>query len=121
MKKSQRRSKCLDPLKKERWPYFPKREIVTTVVLDKQKTVTAIVTWKNVASSVGNVEKANLRLDTWFLHYDNAPAHQAYKNTECLREVRVKLLVYSSQSRHRAVRFCTFSIFDETIKRMQVL
>ncbi|CAB3252061.1 unnamed protein product [Arctia plantaginis] len=60
--------------------FFSKRVILSTIVLDKQKTVTA--SWytekclPRVLEALKN-ERPNSRLDTWFLHQDNAPAHRA--------------------------------------------
>ncbi|CAB3257263.1 unnamed protein product [Arctia plantaginis] len=100
--------------------FFSKRGILSTIVLDKQKTVTA--SWytekclPRVLQALKN-ERPNSRLDTLFLHHDNAPANRTGKTIDYLREVGVKLLGHPPYSPDLAP--CDFALFPYAKKALK--
>ncbi|CAB3233412.1 unnamed protein product [Arctia plantaginis] len=108
----QRLSKCLDLLKKEWWLYFSQNaEYCRLSCLIKRRLLLP-----QVLEALKN-ERPNSRLDTWFLHQDNAPAHPAGKTIDYLREVGVKLLGHPPYSPDLAP--CDFALFPYAKKALK--
>ena len=75
--------------------FFGKRDVIKMVMLEHQKTVTA--KWytetclPRLMETLSNL-RPELRMDSWFLHLDNTPAHRAHTTTDFLKKPRIKIL-----------------------------
>lgn len=100
--------------------FFRSSGIVERVVLDTQKTVTA--KWyteqclAKVIESLKNLRPKS-RMDTWYLHHDNAPAHRARACTEYLATTGLKLLEHPPYSPDLAP--CDFALFPHVKMKLK--
>ena len=72
--------------------YFTKDGILTTASLEISKTVTAKWYTETCLPQLFENLVSRAPLDSWFLHHDNAPAHQAFATQEFLEGMEVQLL-----------------------------
>lgn len=100
--------------------FFKSSGIVKRVVLDTQKTVTAKWYTENCLLQVIESLKSlrpNSRMDTWFFHHDNAPAHRAKVSTDYLTSTGLKLLEHPPYSPDLAP--CDFALFPHVKMKLK--
>lgn len=92
--------------------FFSKRGLLDRVVLDSQRTVTANWYTNECLPRVLNKLKEirpNSRLDTWFFHHDNAPAHRAAQTVSFFETAGIKMVEHPPYSPDLAP--CDFALF----------
>ena len=82
---------------------------MTTVSLDKSKTVIAKLYTETCFSQLFENLVSHAPLDSWFLYHDNAPAHRAFATQEFLDGMAVQLLEHPVYSPDLAP--CDFGLF----------
>ncbi len=81
--------------------FFSKRGLVEAVMLENKKTVTADWYVDHCFPKVFEALKTMRpisRMNTWFFHQDNTPAHRASKTNEFLEKLCIKLLSHPPNS-----------------------
>lgn len=100
--------------------FFGKRGIIKTVLLDTQKTVTASwyvnICLPQVIEALKNLRPKS-RLDTWWFHHDNAPAHRSQQTMQFLQSSGLKLLEHPPYSPDLAP--CDFGFFPYVKKQLK--
>ena len=89
--------------------FFTKDGILSTVSLDKSKTITAKWYTETFLPKLFGNFIFHVPLDFWFLHHDNPPAHQAFATQEFLEGMGVQILEHPANSSYLAP--CDFSLF----------
>lgn len=100
--------------------FFSARGIVERVVLETQKTVTGSWYTEECLPKVMQALKKirpNSRMDTWFFHHDNAPAHRSKVCTEYLACTGIKLMEHPPYSPDLAP--CDFALFPYVKNRLK--
>lgn len=100
--------------------FFKSSGILERVVLDTQKTVTAKwYTEQCLPKVIGSMKnlRPKSRMDTWYLHHDNAPAHRAKACTEYLTTTGLKLLEHPPYSPDLAP--CDFALFPHVKMKLK--
>ena len=78
--------------------FITKGGILTSVSLEKSKTVTAKWHTETCLPQLFENLVSRAPLDSWFLHHDNAPAHQAFAKQEFIEGMKVQLLESTAYS-----------------------
>ena len=92
--------------------FFGKRGIINMVMLEHQKTVAA--KWytetclPQLMETLSNL-RPKLRMYSWFLHHDNAPAHRAHATMDYAKKMGIKILNHRPYSPELAP--CDFGLF----------
>ena len=89
--------------------FFTKGGILTTVSLEKSKTVTAKWYTKTCLPQIFENLVSRALLDSWFLYHDIAPAHRTSVTSEFLEGMEVQLLKHPAYSPDLAP--CDFGLF----------
>ena len=72
--------------------FFIKGGILTTVSLEKSKTVTAKWYTETCLSQLFENLVSHPPLDSWFLYHDNKPVHRAFAMQKFLEGMEIQLL-----------------------------
>ena len=96
--------------------FFINGGILTTVSLGKSKTVIAKLYTETCLPQLFENLVSRAPLDSWFRHYDNAPAHRAFTTQEFLVGMEVQLLEHPAYSPDLAP--CDFGLFPYVKLRM---